>query len=372
MAHDVFISHSSKDKPIADAICAKIEAAGVRCWIAPRDIAPGEDWPAAITRGISQSRIMVLVFSSNSNASEDVSRELFLAANSKLVIIPFKIENIEPEPGKQYYLARTHWLDAINPPTQEQIQELVNRVKVLVPPREPEFIEKQTDAELPPATTVQIDQLKQPAAVVLPGSSTKPAPNKSRLSSWFWLVPVGMILIFLLGWAASGLFLKNPAFPIQPTTFPTSASTPKPISTLIPTAELPTPSTGSSEEPFDLAGVWKTDDMHAADNSWNISYSMYIQFTNTKQYVFHGEDTFNSNQPSETSDIVYLNIKDSTFIKKLVYIPDYPEFVGKFQKWTWRIDDGNVLFTIYEIIDTQDLALNDGTITALGTGVKVR
>jgi hypothetical protein len=238
MAHDVFISHSSKDKPIADAICAKIEAAGVRCWIAPRDISPGEDWPAAIYQGISQSRVMVLVFSSHSNSSEDVSREIILAANSKLVIIPFKIENVEPEPGKQYYLARMHWLDAINPPTQEQIQELVSRVKVLVPPREPEFIRNQTDAGMPPATTVQVDQLTHSVTEALPGSTSKPISNKSRLSRWIWLVSVGVILICLFGWAASSLFLKNPASPIQPTTFPTSTSTPKQTSTLIPT---PTP-----------------------------------------------------------------------------------------------------------------------------------
>ena len=119
MTHDVFISYSSKDKPIADGVCANLESAGIRCWIAPRDITPGEDWPTAITRAISQSRVMVLVFSASSNSSEDVGREIILAANSRLVIIPFKIENVEPEPGKQYYLARTHWLDAINPPTQE-------------------------------------------------------------------------------------------------------------------------------------------------------------------------------------------------------------------------------------------------------------
>ena len=39
MVHDVFISHSQKDKPIADGICAKLQATGVRCWIAPRDSA---------------------------------------------------------------------------------------------------------------------------------------------------------------------------------------------------------------------------------------------------------------------------------------------------------------------------------------------
>lgn len=132
MAHDVFISYSSKDKPVTDGICANLEAAGVRCWMAPRDIGAGEDWPTAITKAISHSHIMVLVFSASSNASDDVRRELILAVKNKLVIIPFKIENIEPEPGKQYYLESTHWLDAINPPTQEQINTLLGRVKAIL------------------------------------------------------------------------------------------------------------------------------------------------------------------------------------------------------------------------------------------------
>ena len=52
MAHDVFISYSSKDKAIADAICATMEQAGVRCWIAPRDILPGMNWGASIVQAL--------------------------------------------------------------------------------------------------------------------------------------------------------------------------------------------------------------------------------------------------------------------------------------------------------------------------------
>jgi formylglycine-generating enzyme required for sulfatase activity len=136
MAHDIFISHSNKDKPVADAICANLESASLRCWIAPRDVAPGEKWQAATTNAISHSRVMVLVFSAHSNASDDISNEIFLAADAKVVIIPFRIENVRTEPGKQYYLGRTHWLDALNPPTQAQIDQLVERVKLLVPPVE--------------------------------------------------------------------------------------------------------------------------------------------------------------------------------------------------------------------------------------------
>jgi hypothetical protein len=242
MAHDVFISYSSKDKPIADAICAKIEIAGIRCWIAPRDIAPGEDWPNAVTQAISQSRVMVLVFSAYSNSSEDVSRELFLAANSRLVIIPFKIENIEPEPGKQYYLARTHWLDAINPPTKEQIRELIDCVKANVPVKEtPEIVEVQPA----PATVVGLPHLKievsePPLSMTetpmgsdstvetleLPHpkiETTKPAlsepvvPSQPSYLRFLWIPVLIILLVCTLGvaWAA-GIAFKQFSFPALP------------------------------------------------------------------------------------------------------------------------------------------------------------
>src|SRR3989337_1405691 len=170
MAHDVFISYSSKDKPIADGICASLEADGIRCWIAPRDIAPGEDWPTAITKAISESAVMVLVFSASSNSSADVGREIILAANRNLVIIPFKIENIEPEPGKQYYLARTHWLEAMNPPTRQQIQSLVKIVTSIIPVPEKSWI-------VPPPAPAPKKEAEQ---------DELPASTGKQKSIWTW------------------------------------------------------------------------------------------------------------------------------------------------------------------------------------------
>ena len=131
MTHDVFISHSTKDKAIADAVCAALETAKIRCWIAPRDILPGDKWASAIVEAIDNSRIMVLVFSQNSNNSEDVLNELLLAKDSGVIIIPFRIGDIFPKGEMEYYLKRTHWLDAVDPPTEKQIQELVETVNRL-------------------------------------------------------------------------------------------------------------------------------------------------------------------------------------------------------------------------------------------------
>ena len=38
---DVFVSYATEDRSTAEAVCAALEAKGLRCWIAPRDIHPG-------------------------------------------------------------------------------------------------------------------------------------------------------------------------------------------------------------------------------------------------------------------------------------------------------------------------------------------
>jgi hypothetical protein len=52
MNFDVFISYSTKDATAAKATCAALEAAKIRCWIAPRDIVPSASWGASIVRAI--------------------------------------------------------------------------------------------------------------------------------------------------------------------------------------------------------------------------------------------------------------------------------------------------------------------------------
>ena len=130
--HDVFISYSSKDKPVGDAVCAGLEAKGIRCWISPRDVLPGENFPDAIIRAIEQSRIMVLIFSSNSNNSPHVIRELTKAVNKGVVIIPFRIENAPLSRSMEYLIGIPHWLDAITPPLEQHIEKLVETIESLL------------------------------------------------------------------------------------------------------------------------------------------------------------------------------------------------------------------------------------------------
>lgn len=132
MAHDVFICHSSKDKKIADAICAKLEQNGIRCWIAPRDVVPGSDFAESIVEAIHATKVTVFVFSANSNASPHVSHELERSVSLGLPILPFRVDEVVPSPALEYFISSAHWLDALTPPLEKHIDRLVTTVAALL------------------------------------------------------------------------------------------------------------------------------------------------------------------------------------------------------------------------------------------------
>jgi hypothetical protein len=129
MTHDVFISHSSLDKVAADAVCHGLETHGVRCWIAPRDQVAGKPYGVQIAQAIREAQVMVLVFSDNVNRSQAVLNEINIAAQANVTIVPFRIAAVEFNPELDYYLGRTHWLDAFPRPVQSYIEALATTVR---------------------------------------------------------------------------------------------------------------------------------------------------------------------------------------------------------------------------------------------------
>ena len=141
MAHDVMISYLTKDKHVADAVCSKLENSGIRCWITPRDVMPGSNWAESIYHAITESRVMVLIFSSNTNeSSQIIAREVNIAIQKEVCIIPFRIENVLPSGDLALYLGVTHWLDALTPPMEKHLQSLADTVKTFLGQKKPEII----------------------------------------------------------------------------------------------------------------------------------------------------------------------------------------------------------------------------------------
>jgi hypothetical protein len=129
---NVFISYSHEDKPIADAVCNKLESQGIRCWVAPRDVRPGANFQEAIIDAIASSRIMVLIFTSHSNRSQHVIRELTSAVSKNVIIIPFKVEDVPLSKSMEYLISVPHWLDAMTPPLENHIEELTKTVQSIL------------------------------------------------------------------------------------------------------------------------------------------------------------------------------------------------------------------------------------------------
>lgn len=124
MAHDLFVSYSQPDREAAFALVHRVEARGVSVWIAPRDVSPAADWAAAIIDAISDARLMLLVFSGNSNDSAQVRREVERAVHKQLPILPFRIEDVLPSKSLEYFLSTQHWMDAFPPPLEPHIDRL--------------------------------------------------------------------------------------------------------------------------------------------------------------------------------------------------------------------------------------------------------
>src|SRR5215471_14417961 len=102
MSFDVFISYSSKDKTTADATCASLENAGIRCWIAPRDIRPGSEYGEALVDALDHCRAMVSIFSASANTSPQIRREVERVVSRGIPVVPLRIEDIAPTKSMAY------------------------------------------------------------------------------------------------------------------------------------------------------------------------------------------------------------------------------------------------------------------------------
>ncbi len=98
MAHQVFLSHATEDRETASSVCAALEAEGIRCWIAPRDVKAGTDYAAAILDAIRTSDLVLLVFSAFADSSPYVLREIERAVAYKRPVLALRIDDSFPAP----------------------------------------------------------------------------------------------------------------------------------------------------------------------------------------------------------------------------------------------------------------------------------
>lgn len=109
----LFLSYSSKDETRVAEIRDAIEAAGIPCWMARRDLPPGSAYDEIIPAVIEGAEAVAVFLSAASIASPEVAKEVGLA--SKKHFFPVRLDDVSPEDLKgklKYHLSDSQWVDA--------------------------------------------------------------------------------------------------------------------------------------------------------------------------------------------------------------------------------------------------------------------
>jgi formylglycine-generating enzyme required for sulfatase activity len=130
MSAPVFITHSSLDYKKARAVVDALEKQGIKCWISERDIGAGDNYGDSIVDAIESALVMVLVFSANANNSEEIKKEIALASQRKITVVPVRLEEVTPSKAFRYELITRNWIDLF-PHWGQGIQRLVERISSL-------------------------------------------------------------------------------------------------------------------------------------------------------------------------------------------------------------------------------------------------
>ena len=173
-ARDVFISYASPDASVAEVVCGALESAGVTCWMAQRDVVPGEFYADAIVRAIDAAKVIVLVLSREAVDSPHVLREVERATSKRHPVVSFRTDLAPLPAALEYFLNTSHWLDASVAGASAAVPKLVGAVKHLlapaaaVEPGNPDASAMPTALRVPnpPAHTMSRPRLSHPLAAL--------------------------------------------------------------------------------------------------------------------------------------------------------------------------------------------------------------
>jgi hypothetical protein len=256
----IFITYSSKDQKVARTICTALENRGLACWISSRNVKPGQNYQEQIVKAIRGARVMVLVFTANANNSNEIKKELALASQNNLVVIPVRIEDVAPNEAFAYEFATRQWIDLFED-WEKSMAELVELIAAIL-----------NDAPAPDRANAAPGPTGDAAApaFVMAGATpaiTPGAPFMQR-PAMRWAMTAGLAVI-----VAASVAYAVVKFSQRPSTTSVAASVDSPTSpgTSTPsTSPAPNQQAASPVAPVDISGKYS------------------IQGTNPNGTIYHG------------------------------------------------------------------------------------
>jgi uncharacterized protein YecT (DUF1311 family) len=240
----LFVSHHSSKYDVALHVEKALARHGVDCWIAPRDVGPGEAFDTAIMQAIRDSAGVLLLFCSQSDKSPHVKRELILADSAHKAIIPLRLEEIVPD-DLAYHLASAQWIDWLEK-RDDSIARIAAKAHQLAGTRAPD----RTEPAAAPAASAAADNLH--AAILTQASAPEPAASSGgsartlMIGALLVLVAVLGAMLFLRGGEEKKAELATTAAPAAaspaasaPAAAPPPSTTPAEPAETTPTAKIP-------------------------------------------------------------------------------------------------------------------------------------
>ena len=218
----VFISYSSKDQHSAEAICNAIENRGFPCWISSRDIGPGQNFQSSIVQAIRGAKVMILVFSGNANNSEEIKKELVLAGQSRLVVIPVRVEDVAPGDAFAYEFATRQWIDVFQN-WEHAIERVTQQIQAVIA----------TEPAAAPASPLVTETVAVPP--LRPAVAPPPQRGGNSTAIWAGAAVAAVVALGVIGWLVFGAQHSAPpsaapapapsaAAPVPPASSPASSA----------------------------------------------------------------------------------------------------------------------------------------------------
>ncbi len=137
MARRVFVSYSRSDQHLMRQLVNQLESSGHDVWVDESGIEVGDTWAKEIVTAIRSSQVFVLLATSSSVRSADVRKEVALAGQYRIPIVPVLIPPVRIPDQIAYHISDRHQITAEADNALADFSRVATEIDNLRPARPP-------------------------------------------------------------------------------------------------------------------------------------------------------------------------------------------------------------------------------------------
>ena len=153
----ILISYSNDSKKTAIKLSNKLETFGHKCWIEPRNIPGNTNRRKAVHEAITEAELVLMIFSKESDKSEDIMQQYDWAFEAEVPIVPFVVSDVSLSVSMQHFLNTHDWINAYDTNFDNAVEDLLD---YLEEPSKQEDVELEENIERPKRQ--RVPQKKEP------------------------------------------------------------------------------------------------------------------------------------------------------------------------------------------------------------------